>query len=272
MVTKSDYPEDAVNRAQSVLLECHRILGEYRSGIVVVGGWVPELLFGDHIGTTDVDLALNHQVIGEPGYVEIGEALRSNHYEADRDPNKPHRHHRRLDERMSVPLDLLSGQYGGRSRKKHEHQRVQTVRPRMARGCDLAFEFFEVVTLEGPLPDGALYRTDIRVAGVSAFLVMKANALNGRDKPKDAYDIGFVLSRCPGGELGAADAVRGHLSHGLVSEGMRLLDSAFASTEHVGPRRAAAFEEVDDAADNALVKQRAFQQVDLFLRSLGIRK
>jgi hypothetical protein len=60
-----DYPPDAVAAAYSVLLELTRLLGEYRDGIVIIGGWVPALLLSGsaepHIGSTDVDLALDHQ-------------------------------------------------------------------------------------------------------------------------------------------------------------------------------------------------------------------
>jgi nucleotidyltransferase AbiEii toxin of type IV toxin-antitoxin system len=271
MVTKSDYPADAVERARSVLIEAARILGEYREGIVIVGGWVPYLLLRGHIGTTDVDLALNHRTISEPGYAEIGEILREHHYEPDRNPNKVHRFHRHLEGDVSVPLDLLAGEYGGRSRRRHEHQRVQSVRPHMARGCDLALDLFEEVTLEGPLPDGAVCKVTVRVASIPAFLVMKSYALSLRDKPKDAYDICFILRHHERQATGLAAAVRPHLSHGLVREALRLLDDSFASSDHVGPRRAAAFEEEDDPDEIELLRQRAFQQVDEFLRRLGLR-
>lgn len=271
MVTKSDYPSDAVERARSVLLEAARILGEYRAGMVVIGGWVPHLLLGGHIGTTDVDLALNHRVIAEPGYAEIGEILKEHHYEPDRNPHKVHRYHRQLEPGVSVPLDLLAGEYGGRSRRRHEHQRVQTVRPRMARGSDLAFDLYEEVTIEGPLPDGAICRVTLRVASIPAFLAMKAFALALRDKSKDAYDICFVLGRCEGREAGAAAAMQPHLSHGLVREALKLLDDSFASVGQVGPRRAADFEEEEDPDERELIQQRSFQQVDEFLRRLGLR-
>ena len=52
MVAKrSDYTSDAVEAARSVLLELSRLLGEYQKGIVIVGGWVPELLIQSGIAT-----------------------------------------------------------------------------------------------------------------------------------------------------------------------------------------------------------------------------
>lgn len=69
MVTRRDYTSEAVAAAKSVLVELARLLGEYRDEIVLVGGWVPELLLGDsevpHTGSMDIDLALDHRRLKE---------------------------------------------------------------------------------------------------------------------------------------------------------------------------------------------------------------
>jgi hypothetical protein len=44
MVTQRDYSEELVRAARSVLLELMHLLGEYWENIVLVGGWVPDLL------------------------------------------------------------------------------------------------------------------------------------------------------------------------------------------------------------------------------------
>jgi len=44
MVTRRDYTAEAVEAAKSVLIELTHLLGEYRDNIVLIGGWVPELL------------------------------------------------------------------------------------------------------------------------------------------------------------------------------------------------------------------------------------
>ena len=46
MVTQRDYSEELVKAARSVLLELVHLLGEYWNHIVLVGGWVPEILLG----------------------------------------------------------------------------------------------------------------------------------------------------------------------------------------------------------------------------------
>ena len=57
--SRTDYPAPAVAAARSVMLELVRLLGEYRDDMVIIGGWVPELLLPGaetkHVGSTDVD-------------------------------------------------------------------------------------------------------------------------------------------------------------------------------------------------------------------------
>jgi hypothetical protein len=89
MVTRKDYSAEAVHAAKSVLIELTHLLGEYREDIVLIGGWVPELIIPQgqrlHVGSIDVDLALNHTKIKEAGYKRIEELLLSRGYYQDKD-------------------------------------------------------------------------------------------------------------------------------------------------------------------------------------------
>ena len=75
MVTKRDYTAEAIAAAKSVLIELVHLLGEYRENTVLIGGWVPELLLSEstslHVGSMDIDLALDHRRIGSAGYKMI---------------------------------------------------------------------------------------------------------------------------------------------------------------------------------------------------------
>src|SRR5271157_5083251 len=91
MVTKrTDYTAEAVEAARSVMLELTRLLGEYQEGIVIVGGWVPELLLSGaghrHTGSLDVDLALDQHTLGEVGYKTILQLLLSHGYHQGKQP------------------------------------------------------------------------------------------------------------------------------------------------------------------------------------------
>ena len=90
MVTRRDYTAEAVEAAKSVLVELVHLLGEYRDDIVLIGGWVPELLLPQepkpHVGSIDIDLALDHRKIHDEGYKLIEELLKSRGYYPGKQP------------------------------------------------------------------------------------------------------------------------------------------------------------------------------------------
>ncbi|NOT54488.1 MAG: hypothetical protein HOP18_07780, partial [Deltaproteobacteria bacterium] len=153
-IGRTNYTADAVAAARSVLLELTHLLGQYQDDIVVVGGWVPELLLpqsqGHHIGSTDVDLALNHRTLQEAGYRTIKELLLARGY---REGSQPFIFHRTVEQEgreLVVEVDFLAGEYDGTG-QSHRTQKVQGVRARKARGCDLAFDAPTEITLSGVL-------------------------------------------------------------------------------------------------------------------------
>ena len=85
MVTRKDYTAEAVKAAHSVLIELMHLLGEYRENIVLIGGWVPDILLSNegapHVGSIDVDLALDHKKFKDEGYRNIRELLLNRGYE-----------------------------------------------------------------------------------------------------------------------------------------------------------------------------------------------
>jgi hypothetical protein len=84
MVKQSDYTEREVQICYSVLLELMTILGEFRDNIVIVGGNVPPLLIPNapekHIGSLDVDIALDFKSIGDESYKTILRTLEEKGY------------------------------------------------------------------------------------------------------------------------------------------------------------------------------------------------
>lgn len=269
---RADYSADAVEAARQVMLEVARILGEYADSIVIVGGWVPELLLAatgvKHIGSNDVDIALDHKKITEAGYRTIREHLTKRGY---RPGNQPFVFERTVNVNgrdIVVQLDLLSGQYGGTAKSKR-HQRVQDVMPRKARGCDLAFEINQEFKLEGTLPGGGKDSVMIRVASIVPFIIMKAMALADRMKEKDAWDICFCVTHFPGGFDALAAAFQPHLGNGLVKEGLSKIAEKFASPDHVGPKWVADFDEITDEDARAIRQRDAYERMNALLQRLG---
>ncbi len=89
MPSRDEYPDDAVQACLSVLLELFTYLKPYRDYIVLIGGWVPFFLTKDkaeetHIGSLDIDLALDASRIPETGYTTILELLAERGYQPTR--------------------------------------------------------------------------------------------------------------------------------------------------------------------------------------------
>jgi len=274
-LTFRDYSADQIAAAKSVLLELVRLLGEYHDDIVVVGGWVPEFILpaypNRHVGTLDVDLALNHAKVQEVGYETIRRLLLKRGYEPHK--QQPFIFFRTVlvaGKSIRVEVDFLAGEYGGTGRS-HRTQRIQDSRARKARGCDLAFEMFTEVRVEGTLPDGGRDSASVLVASIVPFLVMKGMALHERLKEKDAWDIYFALTNYPGGVDALVAEARPHIGDSLVREGFAKIGEKFASPEHVGPSFVADFEDVYDLDQRLLLRRDAYERADYFLRELGFR-
>ena len=269
--TRKDYDETLVEAARSVLLEVVHLLSQYRDGIVLVGGWVPDLLIpGDathHIGSIDVDLALDHRTLTEAGYHSIMQLLLARGYEQGEQPFIFFRDVAMGSRVIRVQVDFLAGEYAGSS-KSHRTQRVQDIRPRKARGCDLAFETPVEVVLQGTLPNGALDSVKVRVASIAPFLVMKGFALGNRLKEKDGYDVYYAITRYPGGQEALVKAFAPFRRNRLVRESLTIIAEKFASPEHIGPRLVVDFEEIADPEERVSMQRDAYERVQDLLRQL----
>jgi len=273
-LTFRDYSADQVEAARSVLLELVHLLGEYRDDIVVVGGWVPQLILPAgpeyHIGSIDVDLALNHRTLREAGYASIQALLLRRGYEQD--SRQPFIFFRTVvvdGGAIRVEVDFLAGEYEGTGRK-HRTQRIHEGRARKARGCDLALDLFVETEIRGRLPEGGEDQVQIRVSSAVAFLVMKGMALHDRLKEKDAWDIYFTVTKYPGGLDALAREIEPHLGHGLVQEGLQKIAEKFASPEHMGPVFVADFEDIQGPDERAVRTRDAYERVKYLLSALGV--
>src|SRR5262249_25403398 len=64
---------DQTTASRAVLIEGMGVLGSLRDHLVIVGGWVPELLFPNrgHMGSLDVDLAVAPTALADNPYETI---------------------------------------------------------------------------------------------------------------------------------------------------------------------------------------------------------
>ncbi len=275
MVSRSDYGAKEVSACKSVLLELAYLLSELKEQMVIIGGWTPTFLFPQsedpHVGSLDVDIALNFSKIPDDTYQTILEAFLKRGYTQDK--NQPFRFFRKVNvkgsEPVNVEINLMAGEYGGTG-KGRRTQKVQDVRGRKARGCDLAFDSVITVTVEGELPDGGKDKASFRVAGIVPFLVMKGMAIHERMKEKDAYDIFYCFEHYPGGARKLVDEFLPYMNNRLVIEGLGKIRSKFASIEHIGPKWVAGFLEIADKEDREIIIRRAYEKATELLDMLKI--
>ncbi|RJQ28527.1 hypothetical protein C4565_03515 [Candidatus Parcubacteria bacterium] len=275
MVSKGQYGEAEVSACKAVLLELVHLLSEIKDDIVIIGGWTPVFLLpqGDepHVGSLDIDVALNFSKIQDDTYQTILKAFQKRGYIQNKE--QPFRFFRNVkvegSETVSVEVDLMAGEYGGTG-KGRRTQKVQDVKARKARGCDLAFDSAITVTLEGNLPEGGIDKVSFKVAGIVPFLVMKGMALHDRMKEKDAYDIFYCVEHYPGGIQKLAEEFKPHLKNKLVIEGLGKIKSKFSSIEHIGPVWVADFLEIANKEDQDVIKRRAFEKVNELIDVLKI--
>ena len=269
----TDYEPRQVAAARRVLVDLGQVLAAYRRQIVVVGGWVPDLVFPEaepeHVGSIDVDLALNTRELSDGQYAKVIESLViSGRYsqgtlpfqlvaEVDlQDGERP----------VRVDIDFLAPDW---KLKKNKPKLLEGFRVLQFPACAAAFRNPVSIEFSGQMVSGAQNHVEMMVASTADFLIMKAHALALRDKPKDAYDICHCLDNYPGGMAALSTDWAERKDDVLVVASIVHLRSKFASIEHFGPQALAEFHGYTDDSERALHARRGYELVQEFLRQMG---
>lgn len=270
----ADYAPGCSGVVRQTCVEVATRLGDLRDEVCVVGGLVPSLIVDqskrqadveEHIGTIDLDLGLSIVVLNERLYEEIAKRLGDAGFLPDTNL-AGNVTAQRWCSREGVTVDFLippaaDTDRGGRLRNLDEHF-AAIITPAL----DLAFQDFETVVLRERLPDGSgNAEREIKVCGPGAFIVLKALAFGNRGKPKDAYDLYYVLRNHADGVDGIARRIRGFGDRTEVAEGVTILRRDFRLMDSVGALRVAEFlGRADDAlqADVAGFVRELLDRVD----------
>ncbi|MCY2987321.1 MAG: hypothetical protein NTY19_05575 [Planctomycetota bacterium] len=229
------------------------MLGAFRDEIVLVGGWVPDLLYPGrgHMGSLDVDLAISRKSLDANVYQTILHRMLKADYSHHTSPT----HFTKTVAGVAEPVkvDLVAGQYEGAG--KTRTIQVNQLELNTLRGLDLAFELWQEIEISGVMPDGVENTVRARIVRPEGYILLKAFALDERTNPKDAYDIDFVLRNYPPDIESLAGRVRPILPNGLAREGYEILKAKFATLRSVGPSWAAKVAE--EQGENFEQSQRA---------------
>ena len=270
---ESDYTDRQVVAARRVLVDVAQVLAAFRDAMVVVGGWVPDLLFPAadprHVGSIDVDLALDAGKLGDGRYAELLKLLldTGRYDKGDK------------DFQLITTVDLGDGEVPVRVEveflassdvklKKNHPKLVEGFRVLRFPACAAAFEHPESIEFEGQMISGATNTVRLQVASLPDFIIMKAHALAGRDKPKDVYDLCYCLDEYPDAVGVVAADWRSRHEDSLVAASIQILREKFKAVEHYGPQQLAIFHDSTDDGERAMHARRAFELVQKLLSLL----
>jgi hypothetical protein len=109
----------------------------------------------------------------------------------------------------------------------------------------------------------------LRVASLADFLVMKAHAIGGRDKPKDTYDLCYCLEHCPQGVTGLASNWKKRARERDVVRAIEILEEKFTTVTSFGPQQLVEFHNSSDSEEQEMQARRAYELVRRFLETIG---
>jgi hypothetical protein len=220
-----------------------RVVHHYgsRPEFVVLGGLVPELLCSDssfqHAGTTDVDVQVDLEIAcGSVNTTRLERALLNAEFEPD-----AQRIWRWAAEgprpRTIVKFELLADLDDVAADATVNFDGCDHLGAVNLRGTGFASRDIEVRMLRSRV-GGVEQFAEVNVSGLAGFLLAKCAAARSRRKPKDWYDIAFVLlHNDEGGPEDAAQAVLDRFGDelGTVRTSLDDLLANFATPETQGP-------------------------------------
>ena len=270
---REDYSPRQIEAAHRVLVDIGQVLASFADCVVVVGGWVPDLLLPDagepHIGSIDVDLALDAAKLNAGRYAELLKLLLN---------TKRYRKGAK-DFQLVVTVDLKDGEKPVEVEVEFlapKEVKLTRNKPKLLAGfrvlqadaCATAFRAPVELSLIGKSVRGARNTVRLRVASLADFLVMKAHALTGRDKPKDAYDLCYCLEEYPDGMAKLATEWKRRRKEKDVAKAIEILTEKFADVDAFGPQQLVEFQGSPDPETQAMQARRAFELVQALLRLL----
>ena len=205
-----------------------RVVHHYgaRPEFVVLGGLVPELLCAGstwrHAGTTDVDVQVDLEVA-------CGAAANERVWRWIADGTST---------KTVVKFELLADLDTEPAGSTVHFDACENLGAVNLRGTGFASRDVVQQHLTAKI-GGNLFTVEVNVTGLAGFLLAKSAAAYSRRKPKDWYDLAFVLLHNEhGGAVPAAEAVLGRFPSDLVGSVRTALDDLlanFSSPSDQGP-------------------------------------
>jgi hypothetical protein len=274
------YTQRHTEFCERTLVTLMRGLGPWKKCIYLAGGLVPRYLIGStHLGTSDVDLVLDLQILSEvEAYRTLEQNLKALGFERNRNEDGVVQHFswtKTIEGGGVVGVDLLCPDWEnmpGRAKSLPGNAKISALR---IPGAHLIMRDFVEVTLEVELlNDRGVARETIRVADTTAFIVLKALAYEERMEEKDAFDLIYCLLHGPGGPKGVGQSFRRRLGEWpeeeLLPRSLAILEDRFGGLKRDGPTSYARFQiDVSRQEQTSSLRQAAYTAVSEFLKAVS---
>jgi hypothetical protein len=257
---RAAYTRESTDLSLRALGTVAAALGAHLAGIVVVGGMVPYLLVDQtsadepHAGTTDLDLALSISLISSGSYKNLPGLLRAAGFTPDsgfwrwRHPS-------------GAAIDLLiktdRTTKGGNKTKWLVPNELTALANEFVLLAERAPRDFPVRS-GTDLHGGQCREVTVRVCAPAPFMALKAYALQNRAKPKDAYDLYYMLRHYGLGLRVLAEEYAAILNGGPLAErklaerGLNWLRQHYEALNSPGPAELVRFMGVQGAEADEL--------------------
>jgi hypothetical protein len=249
----AEYTPERLDLVKATCLTVALALGDdiCRDEIVIVGGLVPALLYGDradpvlgtHVGTNDLDLALDLVILDNERYEQIRDLLNRAGFQPDQSKEgaliRQRWRHAHAESTIDFLMPLGQGADPG-SRGKLQSLTSDFAAIKML-GLDLALQNKVMIELEGRDLQDRQVKRSLPICPPHVFVLLKAIAMKNRDKQKDAYDLYYVLRHADGGPGRLGQMLRDFREHVAFSEMTDSLQRDFETIDSRGPADVCAF-------------------------------
>lgn len=221
-----------------------------------------------YVGTLDVDVMIDPFEVPQETYRSIAERLTERSYEQSGQPFQWLRTVMVADREIVVRVDLLAPSTDRRGRA-HRHEEIDDILARRTAGAELLRLQSTEVEVHGELPDGRSNTVLVRLPTPGVLVILKALAIGERDKPKDCYDVDYVLAHVAGGPDAIAEQIGEILEAEPVRSALAILRGKFDSAESYGPQSVALYRrEVVGSGGAARIQALAYARVQALLEGI----
>jgi hypothetical protein len=203
---RAGYTEVHADLCERTLVTLLRGLGPWKKGVYVIGGLVPRYLIQSrpdltvppYVGTMDVDLVLNLDILGEiQAYRRLEQNLKRIGFDRATNDEGRGQHFRWLMDvgaGVVVAIDLLCESVPDRQSRVVPLPGEKRLSALALPGAHLvALDCVEIKLTAELLTNGAIATETVRIANVVPFIVLKALAYEERVEEKDAHDLLYCL-------------------------------------------------------------------------------